>query len=148
MGNDKKFLKIIVLVVLLILPLALISINNELIIGDEIWNFQNIMKMINGGKIYVDNNVIITPIFYFLGIPLIKLLGSNILGFRIYNVIIFCFLLLSIFYIFKLLKIDNLKCSLYTLLIFLFVMPYIPVGANYNVLAVSLYLARDNYIFK
>lgn len=148
MEKASKFLKIIVLIILLIIPLCLISINNELIIGDEIWNFQNIMKMINGGKIYVDNNVIITPIFYFLGIPLIKLLGSNILGFRVYNVIIFFILILSSFHIFKLLKIDNLKSKLYALLIFLFVMPYIPVGANYNVLAVSLYLVRYNCIFK
>lgn len=148
MKKAVKFLKIIVLVILIMLPLCLISINNELIIGDEIWNFQNIMKIINGGKIYVDNNVIITPIFYFLGIPLIKVLGSNILGFRVYNVIIFCILILSSFYIFKLLKIDNLKSILYAFLIFLFVMPYISVGANYNVLAVSFYLMRYNFIFK
>lgn len=148
MKKAKKFLKIMFSVILLILPIALISINNELIIGDELWNFQNIMKMINGGKIYVDNNVIITPIFYFLGMPLIKFFGSNILGFRIYNVIIFCILILSSFLIFKLLKIDNLKSILYAFLIFLFVMPYISVGANYNVLAISLYLARYNCIFK
>ena len=32
---------------------------------DELWNFQNIYKMVNGYTIYQDANVIITPIFFF-----------------------------------------------------------------------------------
>ena len=34
--------------------------------NDELWNFQNIYKMINGYTIYNDSNVIITPIFFYL----------------------------------------------------------------------------------
>lgn len=148
MEKAVKVLKKIILFILLMLPIFFNSIGSELIIGDEIWNFQNVMKMVNGGIIYVDNNVIITPIFYYLGTVIVKFLGSNILGFRIYNAIIFSVLILSSFFIFKLLKIENLKSILYTLLIFLFVIPYISVGANYNVLAISFYLIRYNNIFK
>jgi len=143
-----KFLNKTLLIILLIVPLSIIAINSELIIGDEIWNFQNVMKMVNGRKIYVDCNVIVTPIFYFLGQLFVWIFGSNILGFRIYNIFIFLILLLSSFYIFKCLKIEKIKACIYTFLIFLFVMPYISVGANYNVLAIAFYLLRNNFIFK
>lgn len=143
-----KFLQIILLVIALIIPITIISINSELIIGDEIWNFQNIMKMINGGKIYVDSNVITTPIFHILGSFIVKYLGANILGFRIYNIALFLILILSSFLIFRTLKIDKIRSMLYTLFIFLFLMPYISVGANYNVLAVALYFVRNCIIFK
>ena len=143
-----KFCKKIGLIFLLIIPIFFISIKTELIVGDELWNFQNVMKMINGGKIYIDNNVIITPIFYILGTIILKAVGANLLAFRIYNVIIFLNLILSSFLIFKSLKLDNLKSILYTLIILLFLMPYISVSANYNVLAISFYLIRNSYIFK
>lgn len=143
-----KFLQIILLVIALIIPITIISINSELIIGDEIWNFQNIMKMINGGKIYVDSNVITTPIFHILGSFIVKCLGANILSFRIYNIALFLILILSSFLIFRTLKIDKIKSMLYTLFVLLFLMPYISVSANYNVLAVALYFMRNCIIFK
>ena len=143
-----KFFKRILLVILLILPIFFISINSELIIGDEIWNFQNIMKIINHGKIYVDANVIVTPMFYFIGTSIVKLFGAYLLGFRIYNGIIFSLLILFSFFMFRTLKVDNIKSMIYSLIIFLFLMPYISVGANYNVLAVLFYLIRHMVIFK
>lgn len=143
-----KFCKKIGLIFLLVMPIFFISITTELIIGDEIWNFQNIMKMINGGTIYIDNNVIITPMFYILGEIIVKALGANLLAFRIYNVMIFSLLILSSFFIFKSLKLDNVKSILYTLIILIFVIPYISVSANYNVLAISIYLIRNNIIYK
>ena len=148
MQKNVKLLKNIFLFTLLLLPLCFITINSELIIGDEIWNFQNVMKMINGGKIYVDSNVIITPIFYYIGKLFLMLFGANILGFRIYNIVIFFILILSSFFIFKVLKIDKVKSVLYSLIVLLFVMPYISVGANYNVLAIAFYLIRSIIIFK
>ena len=148
--NILKVLKIITVIILLLLPLSLISINSELIVGDELWNFQNITKTINGGKMYVDCNIIITPIFYLIGYCFVRILTGTILGFRIYNIFTFLILLLSSFYLFISLKISKYKSALYTLLIFLFVMPYISVGANYNILAeivfilgVSLFLNKD-----
>ena len=55
---------------------------------DELWNFQNIFKMYNGYKIYQDANVIVTPLFFEIGEKIFKILGANILSFRIYNIII------------------------------------------------------------
>lgn len=139
-GIIKKVLPVLLLIVLLCIPLSLISLNAELIVGDELWNFQNINKMIHGGTMYVDCNIIITPIFYLIGYCFVKLITGTILGFRIYNIGIFLGLLLSCFAIFRTLKIDKIKSFIYTLLVFLFVMPYITVGANYNVLAEAIYV--------
>ena len=138
--NIKKVLQFLLLLVLLTIPLSLISLNSELIIGDEIWNFQNIVKIVDGRKMYVDCNIIITPIFYVIGYLFVKLITGTILGFRIYNIAIFLGLLLSSFLIFRSLKVDKIKSFTYTLLVFLFIMPYISVGANYNVLAETIFL--------
>lgn len=136
----KNILKIVVIIALLCVPLSLISLNAELIVGDELWNFQNVNKMIHGGTMYENCNIIITPIFYLIGYCFVKLITGTILGFRIYNVFIFLGLLLSSFALFRTLKIDKIKSFIYTLLVFLFVMPYITVGANYNVLAEAIYI--------
>ena len=84
-----RIIEIILLIILLTLPISLIAINSELIVGDELWNFQNIVKMINGNKMYVDCNIIITPVFYLIGYCFVKLVTGTILGFRVYNIIIF-----------------------------------------------------------
>lgn len=146
-----NILKIALLVLLFVIPIFTISLNSELIVGDEIWNFQNVLKMVKGNLMYVDCNIIVTPIFYLIGYVFVKLIGSSILGFRIYNILIFLTLLLSSFFLFKALKIDNKKSFIYTLILFLFIMPYISVGANYNVLAeaifilgIVLFLNREN----
>ena len=136
----KTIIKTIVLIVLFCIPLSLISLNAELIVGDELWNFQNISKMIHGGTMYENCNIIITPIFYLIGYCFVKLITGTILGFRIYNVCIFLGLLLSSFALFRTLKITRARSFIYTLLVFLFVMPYITVGANYNVLAEAIYV--------
>ena len=68
--------------------------------GDEIWNFQNICKMLNGYKIYTDANVITTPLFHFIGYVFLKLFGQNILVFRIYNLFI---MIIMYFLIYKIL---------------------------------------------
>ena len=135
-----NILKILLIIVLFCIPISLISLNSELIIGDEIWNFQNIAKLVDGRTMYIDCNIIITPIFFLIGYCFVKLITGTILGFRIYNVFIFLILLLSSFSLFRTLKISKLKSFIYTLLVFLFVMPYISVGANYNVLAEAIYI--------
>ena len=135
-----KVLEIVLVIILLSIPVSLISLNSELIVADEIWNFQNVAKLLNGGKMYVDCNIIVTPIFYLIGYCFVKLITSTILGFRIYNIVIFVGLLLSIFVLFRTLKITKFKSFLYILLVILFVMPYISTGANYNVLAETIYI--------
>lgn len=135
-----NIIKVVLVIVLFCLPISLISINSELIVGDELWNFQNIAKMVAGGTMYVNCNIIITPIFYLIGYCFVKFITGTIFGFRIYNVAIFLSLLLASFAIFRTLKINKIKSFIYTTIVLLFVMPYISVGANYNVLAEVIYL--------
>lgn len=139
MKKKGKILEAIGILIIFLIPIFFNTINSELIVSDEIWNFQNVMKMINGRKIYIDCNVIVMPLFYYIGIIILKIFGTNILGFRIYNILIFLLLILSSFFIFRSLKITKLKSVLYSFIILLFVMPYISGGANYNVLAIDLY---------
>lgn len=65
-----------------------ISLNLTIVSTDEIWNFQNLMKMVNGYQIYQDANVIVTPLFFFIGLFLFQLLGANLLIFRCYHILI------------------------------------------------------------
>ena len=49
-----------------------ITLNVNLESSDELWNFQNIYKMYNGFQIYKDANVIITPLFFWIGEIILK----------------------------------------------------------------------------
>lgn len=128
----KKHYNIIVFFILAILllgPVFNILIQNN----DELINFLNIYKMSNGLTIYEDTNVIITPLFFYVGEILFNILGNNIFVFRIYNLIISIFLYFIIYEIFKTLKINKSLSFLYTLIIFVFTHEIIKGGANYNI---------------
>lgn len=101
---------------------------------DELWNFQNIYKMYNGLTIYSDANVIITPIFYILGLLFFKIFGATLITFRYYNILIFilCFVLLH--KLFKALNFSKHINILFLSLCFVQVFSIVNGGANYNVL--------------
>ena len=61
-------------------------------INDELWNFSNVYKMCNGYQIYKDLNVIITPLFFYLGELFLKVFGTNYFSFKIYNFFIYLLL--------------------------------------------------------
>lgn len=50
--------------------------------GDELWNFANVFKFYNGISLYRDNNVIITPLFFYLGKIFFNILDPNMLTFQ------------------------------------------------------------------
>ena len=54
-----------------------ITLNVKLDASDELWNFQNIYKMYNGFVIYKDANVICTPLFFYIGNLLFRVLSAN-----------------------------------------------------------------------
>ena len=66
-----------------------ITLNVKLDASDELWNFQNIYKMYNGFVIYKDANVICTPLFFYIGNLLFRVLGANFFVFRIYSIVIY-----------------------------------------------------------
>lgn len=104
---------------------------------DEVWNFQNIYKMYNGYKIYVDANVITTPLFHLIGVIIFKLFGANFFVFRLYNFFICLFLYLGIFKIFKSLKINKLYSFTFAVIIILLTNKIIYAAPNYNTLVIT-----------
>ncbi len=114
----------------------IIFVHSQLLtVGDELWNFQNVYKMINGYQIYKDANVIITPIFFIIAKIILQIFGSNILVFRIYHIAIFSIMILLIYQIFKTLNITKRMAFLYTLSLYYVILELIQSGANYNILA-------------
>ena len=131
----EKYDNIIVILVFFI-PILAISIKNNITINDEIWNFQNAYKMYNGFQIYKDCNVIVTPIFFYIAQLFFKIIGGNILAFRIYNAVLFEIFFFMIYQIFKNLKIKKINSLIYTIILFFLYGRYIFTGANYNILSV------------
>src|SRR5699024_5268195 len=103
--------------------------------GDESYNFLNTYKIANGLTIYKDNNVIITPLFFYIAAIFLKIFGENILVYRTLNLIISTFTFFLCYAIFKELKVNKRFSLLYTLLITALTSSIVGGGANYNVLA-------------
>lgn len=104
---------------------------------DEGWNLQNIYKMYNGLKIYVDANVITTPLFHYIGVIIFKIFGVNFFVFRVYNVLINLFLFFGIYKIFKSLNVRKMLSLLFTIIIFIIEITTVRSLANYNTLALA-----------
>lgn len=103
--------------------------------SDEMINFLNIYKMANGIEIYKDINVIITPLFFYIGEYIFNIFGSNVLVFRIYNLILLTIMYLLCYVILKKLKIRKNLALMYTLLILMFTNKLGLGGTNYNILS-------------
>ena len=85
--KDKK--KSILFCVLIFVSICLYSFLLKVDVGDEIINMQSIVKMLNGNLIYKDFNVIITPLFFYLG-KIFLSFADNILAFRISCSLVTC----------------------------------------------------------
>lgn len=143
-------------VVLIIALMVLIcigkSVSSYLIVGDELWNFNNAYKFYNGGGLYTDANVIITPLFYYLCMPVFKIFGATLMAFRIYNILIYTALFTLVYCLFRTLKISKIKSFTYMLIAPLMVLfSTFEIGANYNILSLVfvvsgliLYLKKIN----
>ena len=130
----------LVLTAIILLISILSTITQETTVGDEIWNFQNVYKMVNGYIIYNDANVIITPIFFIIAKLILKIFGSNILIFRLYGAIIYTSFILLIYNILKALKLQKREAFMYTFLINISFYKILNVSANYNLLAIVFIL--------
>lgn len=139
MEKIKKHDNLILLIVITIFS-AVAVFSVRLRTGDEIWNFANIYKMVNGYQIYKDANVIITPIFFIIGEIAFKTIGANYFIFRILDSLIYSTMILIIYNILKQLKIRKRNALLYTLIIHYIMYTIVHGGANYNVLAILFVL--------
>lgn len=139
----------IVLVILIIFIAIFLVFINRLEVADELWNFQNVCKMSNGFKIYVDANVIITPIFFYIANILFNIFGANMLVFRLYNILIYVLILIVCYRILKNLKVSKNFLIIYMAFIVEFIFSIMTAGANYNMLAMLFVLIGLNlYISK
>ena len=116
-------------------------------INDELWNFSFIYKMTKGYTIYKDLNVIITPLFHYIGKIIFLIFGSNYLIFRIYNIIISANLYFLIYKLFKKMKITKKESFVYTIITFFCTRQIVVGGANYNVLVMVFVLLGINLEF-
>jgi len=135
----KKRDNLIVILILILLVSSKVynaKINNN----DELINFLNIYKMANGMTIYKDTNVIITPLFFYIGQVFLKIFGTNLLIFRTYNLIISTLFYFLVYKILKTLKINKGLSLLYTILTMLFTYNILPAGANYNIMSYCIYM--------
>lgn len=149
MKKLKSNLFVILFFFVVFLYTAIVTFSTEFTCSDEVWNFQNVYKMYNGGLIYRDNNVIITPLFFLIGNMLFHLLNANLFTFRIYGVMIYLIKFILIFLIFKNFKIKKFLSILYISIWLIIEQSYIPCSANYNQLAlVGCLIGILCYIFK
>lgn len=137
------FQKVIITFLLIIISIMMIFLV-AITASDELWNFQNTYKMFNGLTIYNDSNVIVTPLFFYIGNMFFKIFSANILIFRIYNLIIYFLLFYTLFKILKNLKVCKNLNLLYIIITFLLMFQIIPAGANYNTLAILFSLIGIN----
>lgn len=149
----EKYAKIIFPIIIFLIGFLIIFINT-LEISDELWLFHHVYKISKGYTIYSDVNVIITPIFFYIGKLFFLIFGSNMIVFRIYDLLIFIILY---FVAYKLMKNSGISKHISFLsitLLFLLTMSIVTAGANYNalvmifvLLGVNLYIKRNNNFF-
>lgn len=146
----QKYAKIIFSLTIFVIGFLIIFINT-LEISDELWLFHHVFKISNGYTIYSDVNVIITPIFFYLGKLLFLLFGSNMIVFRIYDLLIFIILYFLVYKLMINLKFSKHIAFLCTVLLFMLTLSIVTAGANYNdlvmvfvLLGINLYIMKNN----
>ena len=138
--NVKKYMNTYVFLLCILMSIAIVF-NNKFNMGDELWNFANIYKMDKGYIIYKDLNVIITPLFFYIGQLIFKVFGTNFFNFRIYNLFIITLFLFTIYNFFTAFKSKKLNALVYTILLYGIIKQMATAGgANYNNLAITFYI--------
>ncbi len=129
-----------IIIIFIAIAVSALCFYIKLNIGDELWNFSNIYKMTNGYEIYKDLNVIVTPLFFYIGKILFTILGANYLVFRIYNLIIYTILYFLVYKILRKLNIKRKSSIIYLIIIYAITSAFITIGGNYNILAIVFVL--------
>ncbi len=149
----QKYAKIVFSLIIFAIGFLIIFINT-MEISDELWLFHHTYKIAQGYTIYSDINVIITPIFFYIGKLFLLVLGSNMIVFRIYDLLIFITLYFVTYKLMRNLTLSRHISFLSTVLLFLLTMSIVTAGANYNalvmifvLLGINLYIKRNNNFF-
>ena len=122
---------------------------NRIETTDELFTFANTYKLHNGINLYSQNNVIDTPLFFWIGNLFLSIFGDNFFVYKIYGIIIFEVIFLLQLNILRKLKVPTARATVYILLISLpFTKTLFGSGANYNNLAILFWLLGMNFIIK
>lgn len=122
---------------------------NKIELTDELFTFANTYKLHNGVSLYSENNVIDTPLFFYIGNIFLSVLGTNFFAYKIYGIVIFEVIFLISLNILRKLKVLTGRAVVYILLILLpFTKTLFVNGANYSTLALLFWLLGMNFIIK
>ncbi len=122
---------------------------NSIDVSDELFTFANTYKLHNGINLYSQNNVIDTPLFFWIGNLFLSIFGDNFFVYKIYGIIIFEVIFLLQLNILRKLKVPTARATVYVLLISLpFTKTLMGSGANYNNLAILFCLLQLNILRK
>ena len=143
----KKHEKLIVAIILLIITIGII-LNNPIKQTDEVTLFYETFKMNSGHPIYKEVNVLVTPLFFYIGLLIFKIFSPTYLTYRIFGAVIWTFLLYSIYSVLCTLKVNKKLRLLAISAMPIFLRSAIVIGANYNVLAIALSLFAINLYLK
>ena len=147
MKKSKIYITVIFIITILFIMISILA--KPLQDGDEFINYFNTYKMFMGERIYKEVNIVSTPLLFYFGILIFKIMGSGLISFRIYNIIINIMLLITVYRIFRNLNIRK-KHSILSALVIEFILASKPmkIGATYNVLALLFCLIGVNLSIK
>ena len=148
MKKNNVFLVIVFIIIFLFISINILS--KLLKDGDEFINLFNTYKLYSGLKLYKQIPVVATPLLFYLGVIIFKILGAaNLLNFRIYNIIVNIVVVISLYRIFRKLNIRKLKSIIYTILLELILISKpTTMGITYNMLAYTICLIGINIALK
>lgn len=114
---------------------------NTLGVSDELFTFANVFKLHNGVQLYSQNNVIDTPLFFYLANAFLSIFGVNFFSYKLFGMVIFEIIFLLILNILRKLKVPTIRATIYIALIILpFGKDLYANGANYNIIALLFWL--------
>ena len=139
---SKLFKKVLIYIPCILLVIYFLISMKLLIVEpyDELWNFQNVLKMYNGNKIYSEINVIITPLFYYLGLVFLKILGPTLMSFRVYGITLNFIYFILIYLIYRQLNVSRHIGLVFVNFMFFVTVKVLNAGANYNTMAIIFML--------
>lgn len=141
-----KSINIIIFIIFVTLS-ALLIFSETLNDLDELWQYSFANNIANGLVPYRDFNIIVTPLFSFVGALFLKIFTNQLIVMRIFDTLIFALILYLAYKIFSLLKINKLNSFIYTFILYLLF--YYDLGVEYNYLVllitlISLYIELYN----
>ena len=125
-----------------------IVLNNPIKQTDEVTLFYETFKMNNGHPIYKEVNVLVTPLFFYIGLIIFKIFSPTYLTYRIFGTVIWTCLLYNTYSLLCTLKVNKKLTFLTIAFMPIFLRNAIVIGANYNVLAIALSILAINLYLK